>query len=278
MKKILLYMENNYPNIPINDKDAYQQFIKYSEVYNKLLISQLQKLDCSPSGIIPNEYPVIVKPIINLYGMSNGYLKIDNYDDFIKNRYIGMFWQKYLDGIQYNVDINMINGKIFQYFCVVSEPDKLGMFKYHKYIDNYDLPEKVINFLQNVMFDYSGFINIEIINEYIIEMHLRLNGDLFLYSEQNIDDMINYKKIKVDSTCFFPIFVNKYLNININKFLDSLNIDYDIDGTICNDFKRLLYFRHSNFEEGIQIQNKIYEYVNKYNTQEYNPKYFKLIC
>ena len=70
------------------------------------------------------------------------------------------------------------------------------MFKYHKYSDNYDLPEKVINFLQNVMFDYSGFINIEIINENIIEMHLRLNGDLFLYSEENIDDMINHKKLK----------------------------------------------------------------------------------
>ena len=46
-----------------------------------------------------------------------------------------MFWQKYLDGIQYNVDINMKNGEIFQYFCVESEPDELGMFKYHKYID-----------------------------------------------------------------------------------------------------------------------------------------------
>ena len=58
------------------------------------------------------------------------------------------------------------------------------------------------------------------------------------------------------------------MNININKFLDTLNIDYDLDGTICNDFKRLLYFRHSNLEEekNIKIQNKIYEYVNKYNT------------
>ena len=261
-------MEKNYPNIPTNDKDAYQTFIKYSEVYNKLLISQLQKLDCSPSGIIPNEYPVIVKPIINLYGMSNGYLKINNYDDFIKDRYIGMFWQKYLDGIQYNVDINMINGKIFQYFCVVSEPDNLGMFKHHKYIHNYELPEKVINFLQTIMFDYSGFINIEIINEYIIEMHLRLNGDLFLYSKKNIDDMVIGKLINVNNTCFFPIFVNKYLNINISQYLDTLNIEYDIDGCICNDFKRLLYFRHLNLEEGIEIQNMIYKYINKYNTPE----------
>ena len=28
MKKILLYMEKNYPNIPTNDKDAYQYYNK----------------------------------------------------------------------------------------------------------------------------------------------------------------------------------------------------------------------------------------------------------
>ena len=179
-----------------------------------------------------------------------------------------MFWQKYLDGIQYNVDINMKNGEIFQYFCVESEPDELGMFKYHKYIDTYELPEKVITFLQNIMFDYSGFLNIEVIDEYIIEMHLRLNGDLFLYSEQNLDDMINYKKIKVNSTCFFPIFVKNNFDDNdkikkITNYIDEVNLDYDYDGTICNNFKRLLYFRHSDFKKSIVYQNKIYDIIYK---------------
>jgi len=262
MKKILLYMKNKYPNIPLTDKEAYQYYFKYNEVYNKLLLSQLQHLDCSPVGILPIEFPIIIKPIINLYGMSNGFIKIDNIDKFKKNRHIGMFWQKFLSGIQYNIDINMKNGEIIQYFCVISEPDEKGMFKYHYYKEIYELSEKVILFLKKIMYDYSGFINLEIIDNYIIEMHLRLNGDLFLYSEENIDDMINFKKIKVKNTCFFPIFVKLEFNKDISDFLDKLDIEYDIDGTTCNDYKRLLYFRHKYLNDGINIQKKIYDYIN----------------
>jgi hypothetical protein len=271
MKKILLYIQNNYPNIPTNDKDAYQNFYEYNEVYNKLLLSQLQNLDAAPIGITPIEFPVIIKPIINLYGMSNGFKKINNLEEYRKTIYYGMFWQKYLDGIQYNVDINMKNGKIIQYFCVISEPDNDGMFKYHYYKKDYVLSNKIIIFIEKILRNYTGFINIEIINEYIIELHLRLNGDLFLYSEQNIDDMVKEKTIKVNSTCFFPIFINKNINININininniiKYIDTLNIEYDFDETISNNNKRILYFRHFNLDKGIIIQNKIYKYINNF--------------
>lgn len=278
MKKILLYMENKYPNIPTNDKEAYMIFENYNDLYNKLLLSKLQNLDAAPVGITPIEFPVIIKPIINLYGMSNGLKKINNIEEFRKEYNYGMFWQKYLDGTQYNIDINMKNGKIIQYFCVISEPDKEGMFKYHYYEKKYNLSEKIYNFIQKILYNYTGFVNVEIINDYIIELHLRLNGDLFLYSEQNIDDMVNHKEIKVNNTCFFPIFVNKYLNVNISKFLDTLNIDYNLDGTICNENKRLLYFRHNNLEEGIDIQNKIYKHVNNYIYQDNISKHSNFFC
>lgn len=268
MKKILLYMEKNYPNIPTNDKDAYQYYNKQCDLYNKLLLSQLQNLDAAPAGIIPVKYPVIIKPIINLYGMSNGFKKINSLEEFREDKNIGLFWQTYLDGVQYNLDINIKNGKIIQYFCVISEPDNLGMFKYHYYEKNYVLPDKIIILIQKLLYDYTGFINIEIINEYIIEMHLRLNGDLFLYSEKNIDDMVIGKLIKVNNTCFFPIFVNKYLNINISQFLNTLNIEYELDECICNNYKRLLYFRHHDLNEGKIIQNKIYKYIDNYNNDK----------
>ena len=111
MKKILLYMEKNYPNIPTNDKDAYQYYNKQCDLYNKLLLSQLQNLDAAPAGITPIKYPVIIKPIINLYGMSNGFKKINSLEEFREDKNIGLFWQTYLDGVQYNLDIdqNKIN-------------------------------------------------------------------------------------------------------------------------------------------------------------------------
>ena len=167
MKKLLLYIENKYPNIPTNDKEAYMMFENYNDLYNKLLLSQLQNLDAAPVGIIPIEFPVIIKPIINLYGMSNGLKKINNIDEFRKEYNYGMFWQKYLDGTQYNIDINMKNGKIIQYFCVISEPDKEGMFKYHYYKKNYTLSDKNYNFIQKLLYNYTGFVNVEIINDYI---------------------------------------------------------------------------------------------------------------
>lgn len=277
MKKILLYMENKYPNIPTNDKDAYQTFYDNNDVYNKLYLSQLQGLDAAPVGITPIEFPVIIKPIINLYGMSNGFKKIDSIDNYQIKKEYGMFWQKYLDGIQYNFDINMKDGKIIQYFCVISEPGENGMFKYHYYEKNYTLSKKNYEFIEKILYNYSGFVNIEIINDFIIEMHLRLNGDLFLYSEENIDDMVNYKEIQVNNICFFPIFVNKYLNIDIEKFINGLNIDYEMDDLICNNHKRLLYFRHHDLEEGIKIQNIIYNNINNYNF-DYNNKYYNFFC
>ena len=95
--------------------------------------------------------------------MSNGFKKINTLEEYRETIYYGMFWQKYLDGIQYNVDINMKNGKIIQYFCVISEPDKDGMFKYHYYEPKYVLSKNIINLLEDWLNNYSGFVNIEII-------------------------------------------------------------------------------------------------------------------
>ena len=184
MKKIGSYIKNKYSNIPINDFEAYQHHYDFNDIYNKLFISQIQKLDSAPVGIIPVEFPVIIKPIINLYGMSNGFKKINNMEEFENEENYGMFWQKYLEGIQYNVDLNIIDGKVIQYFCVIQVPDLDGKFKYHYYKKDYILHKKIIKLIENLLVDYTGFLNIEVIEDFIIEMHLRLNCDLFLYTKK----------------------------------------------------------------------------------------------
>ena len=62
-------LKKNYSN----DLDSWLFNNKYREVYNKLWLSYTQDIDCAPMGIYPNKYPVIIKPIINLYGMSRGF-------------------------------------------------------------------------------------------------------------------------------------------------------------------------------------------------------------
>lgn len=253
MREILDYLEEK--NIPVNDFQAYQKYYNYNDVYNKLLLSQLQGLDCAPVGIVPTEYPVIIKPIINLYGMSQCYKKINSREEYDKENNYGMFWQKYLDGIQYNIDIVMNDGNIIQYFTVESEPDSDGRFKYHKYID-YTLNNNLINFIEETLAGYSGFVNIEVINNYIIEMHLRLNGDTFLYSKQNIDDMIQFKETIIQPYNFFPVFAKDSNNINWENIN---NIDFDMDDSKCGEYYRFLYFRHLDFKKGLIIQKNFYK-------------------
>ena len=51
-------------------------FPKYHNIYNKLWLSEIQGVPCGPMGVQPGAYPVIMKPIINLFGMSREGLKL----------------------------------------------------------------------------------------------------------------------------------------------------------------------------------------------------------
>ena len=75
-KSILKEME--YPDIILNDIQAYKEFKKYNILYNKLEIAKFQDLDCGPFPIQPKKFPVISKPIINLTGMGVNAKKINS--------------------------------------------------------------------------------------------------------------------------------------------------------------------------------------------------------
>ena len=65
-------------------------------------------------------------------------------------------------------------------------------------------------------------MNIEVINDVIIEGHLRLNGDCYIYDDDfflNLDKLVNNKKFKfksyLDEFYLFPYFVTNNFNLNI---------------------------------------------------------------
>lgn len=246
MKEIFSYLDNNYPNVPLNDFEAWVQYPEHQHVYNKLYIAQKQGLDAGPIGIYPTSYPVVIKPIINLYGMSNKFTKISSKCEFLRveKDNIGLFWEKYLSGCQYNIDINMENGKIVQYYTVKSIPDDNGMFKCHYYYPKYRLSKKIITFLCKILYNYTGFVNIEVINNYIIEIHLRLNGDLFIYSKKNIDKMMVKQRTILKKKYFYPIFVKDDVEIddNVYEYLKNNHIIYETCNDICNNHRRKLIF------------------------------------
>jgi hypothetical protein len=197
---------------PTNDIASWIKFSEYNFIYDKLSLAQLQNLECAPLPISPQQYPVIVKPIINLYGMSRGLKKINNYEEFILIKENGYFWEKYLDGDQYNYDLVIENGKIIDSFCYHSMPLNEGTFLYHKYIKN-NIPKNIVKLIETLMTNYTGFMNIELIDGYIIEAHLRLNGDFFIFEEVMVDNFINFIKNgvytfhEITPKTFFPIFI-----------------------------------------------------------------------
>ena len=70
--------------ISMNDLDAWISNKRYNWVYNRLKIAEYQNIKCAPMSIEPAEddFPIIIKPIINLYGMGLNIKKIKNIDEF----------------------------------------------------------------------------------------------------------------------------------------------------------------------------------------------------
>ena len=279
----------NIKNIITNDIDAWTYHKKHRKIYNKLWLVETQEIDCGPIGTYPTSYPIIIKPIINLYGMSRGFKKINNKKEYFENQIDGSFWMPYLNGKNFTIDIVLEKGKIINYFCLESKPSINGTFEYHVYRPNYKLSTKIKNLIENNFIGYSGPMNIEIINEVIIEAHLRFNGDLYLYDDNfflNLSNMIDNKKynLKVSKKKIYliPYFVNSNFNLNIlNKSeIEDILIENNIDNIRWdninslyqrNDLNRLLMFKTTKLstakniknliKKNLYLRNKMYSFV-----------------
>jgi|TARA_B110000037_G_C17003484_1_gene458249 hypothetical protein len=291
MNKTLNYFKINIKKNNLSDKlfltdfNCWINYKKHNWIYNKLELAQMQNLTSAPWPIIPKNYPVIIKPIINLLGMSRGFKIIYNIDEFVELKdKDGYFWEEYLDGKQINLDLIILNGTIIDYFAVYSEAEKDGSFTYHKYLINYKLNEEIKTFIYDNFKKYKGFLNLETINDKIIEGHLRLNGDYFIYNKKIIDNFINFyitenykKNIELKEVFFFPVFISKDINVkNIKNILKKICIkykkyiiDYEFDNFYSDnqnfETKRILVFTSYKLKYGNRIKDKINELVNSNN-------------
>ena len=115
-------------DIPINDSEAYSLNKKHNWVYNKLSLATYQGIECAPMPIKPTNYPVILKPIINLYGMSLHVSKLNNEKDFHKHWFDTHFWMEFLDGNHYSHDFIIDHGQV-KYHVVfegIKDPECVG--------------------------------------------------------------------------------------------------------------------------------------------------------
>lgn len=221
--KEMLQIDN--PDLLMNDIQAYIRYPDYNFVYNKLFLSQSQKIPSAPIGIYPQQYPVIFKPIYNLYGMSRSFYVINSEEEYDANFRDGLFWQPFFPGPQTNLDIVYDRDHIAFYSTLRSIPGEMGSFKSHEALVNYEIPETVIEWLDKYLIGYKGCINIEIIGDKMIECHLRLNGDFHLYNHEFVTQLNEFLKSEekyiinyvAPYTCMFPLFINREQIVSLYK-------------------------------------------------------------
>lgn len=173
------------------DEIAWKRYPQYRKWFNKLYVADLFGYNCGPSGIpVPHPGLYVVRPIYNLAGMGVGATVRHLEPKDIYDIPPGYFWVEYFEGIHYSFDYVKEDNIFKQLNCYVgtNTRDNLSLFtSWIRANNKFELPSS----LQALDVER---LNIEVIGDKIIEVHLR-NG---------FDHMMMYKEIlpvfKGDST------------------------------------------------------------------------------
>lgn len=164
--------------IPMTDEESWDVNADRRWVFNKLEICERQRILAAPLGIEPPFYPVFVKPITNMLGLSTGAQLIRN--EHRLSYKPGYFWMKYLEGQQLSTDVAVEDGVCKWFYSMEPKNDRDGSF----YVWATRTTPKHIkacieNFISENLSDYTGITNIETIGRSVIECPLRMSGQFY---------------------------------------------------------------------------------------------------
>jgi hypothetical protein len=178
----------------MNDYDVWG-FINDSDlwIYDKLILSKRLGYYCGPAGVTPNRTDsYIVRPISNyrMMGRGSSIVKIEADTDIIPD---GYFWCEIFTGRHLTFDYNY--GKqclAVEGFKDSERTDRFTSWK--KVNDTFILPEILIPIASKY-----EWMNIEVIGDKIIEVHLRYNDD---FQNHNYNEIVPiWKENFYDSPC-----------------------------------------------------------------------------
>jgi hypothetical protein len=171
------------------DEDAWLKYPQYHKWFNKLYVAEHFGYRCGPAGLkVPCPDNYVVRPIYNLAGMGlyAAVLYLTPEDThFIQP---GYFWVEYFNGTHYSIDYLKVNGEFHQVvnFIGVNRPENLSLFTSWTQTDyQFTLPDS-LNELD------VECLNIEVIGDKIVEVHLR-SGFLHLKQYQQLIPVFDHQ-------------------------------------------------------------------------------------
>lgn len=177
-------------DIGVNDANAWRLNTMHRHVYDKLHIALAQGLSTAPCGVRPvdmgidDDRPLFIKPITNLSGMALGTrkttaAKLNAGEDNLP----GHFWCEFLTGAQSSTDCLLHNGKVVWFAHTRASDEKRDNrpIRWHIGVDLPEQEPRIAAFLEKQLTGYTGLCNLEMIGDYIIEVHLRGSNTFFDY-------------------------------------------------------------------------------------------------
>jgi hypothetical protein len=159
--------------ICITDPCAFKKYPAHNHLYDKLLIARSQDgVICGESTQNPPKYPILVRPRTNLEGMGFGARWVVS-PTVIKPH---EFWVQPIMGTHRSVDVFVHRDQLLT-LCFIGRPGPGFTFRSWSFDSDYKLSPKTSAWLRHHLHGFEGVCNIELIEDTIIECHLRM-GDI----------------------------------------------------------------------------------------------------
>ena len=274
----------------LNDEEAGKIYPHLRHVYDKVRIAKLykSKIPYGDINTIPKNFPVILKP---RYGCedevgrgSKGITIVRSLEQFkqlvdsVKNDKREYYWQKYSKPVhETSIDNFVKNGKVIWTFKVKLIMTKDGDLDYMETEPGYVLPDKYRKWIEHsVPKTYNGPFNIQELNGFMLENHLRCDGvnlkslsrpDLFQYVlDLREGRNPSLQKITIPKYYIMAVYVTYIENSNHSLVATSSghveNGEITFENTVCKRSTNLSQFMIRN----ILGNNNIYNLWYKHNS------------
>jgi hypothetical protein len=162
--------------VPIDDATAWELYPRHRWIYNKLAICETQGLAHGPHAVMPTEYPVFSKPIVNLRGLGTGGRIISSDDEFEDALTPGHMWMPLMVGPHVSSDVAVVDGEPRWWRHTTGKPLAEGMFDHWTvHAERRPRLERYCgDWLEANLGGFTGIVNFETIGGRIIECHLRM--------------------------------------------------------------------------------------------------------